>query len=438
MADITVYGAPWCPDCRRSKRFLDEQRVAYDWIDIDERLESAALVRELNGGSQIIPTIVFPDGTFLTEPTNAELAEKIGIQLRASKDAYDVVVIGGGPTGLSAAIYGAREGLESLVIDRSALGGQAGVTERIDNYPGFPDGIGGSELAGKLVAHARRYGVEMVQAVEVVALDPDGDGIVVRTRAGDGYRAKAVIVATGTSYRRLGVSGEGDLIGSGVHFCATCDGPFYQGAQELLVVGGGNSGVEEGLFLAQFADRVRLIEYMPELKASALLQEKIRNDPRFIIQTNTEILELRKGQDGRLGTVVARDRATGETRELTPAGVFVFIGLDPNTAFVKGVLELDGFGFVVTDDGFRTSVPGVFAAGDVRAGSTKQLGAATGEGISALLRVRDHLRELEAAVPTASGRLERAAKARCAVRLESTPARPRPKKKHEYRGTAGT
>jgi thioredoxin reductase (NADPH) len=186
-----------------------------------------------------------------------------------------------------------------------------------------------------------------------------------------------------------------------VHFCATCDGPFYEGAQELLVVGGGNSGVEEGLFLAQFADRVRLIEYMPELKASALLQEKIRNDPRFIIQTNTEILELRKGGDGRLGTVVARDRATGDTQELTPAGVFVFIGLDPNTAFLRGVVELDRFGFVVTDDGFRTSMPGVFAAGDVRAGSTKQLGAATGEGISALLQVRDHLRELEAAVPTA-------------------------------------
>jgi thioredoxin reductase (NADPH) len=401
MANIAVYGAPWCPDCRRSKRFLDEQRVAYDWIDIDERPEAAALVRELNSGSQIIPTIVFPDGTFLAEPTNAELAEKVGLRPRASKDAYDVVIVGGGPTGLSAAIYGAREGLDCLVIDRSALGGQASVTERIDNYPGFPDGIGGSELAGKLVAHARRYGVETIQAVDVVALDRDGEAILVRTKGGESYEAKAVIVATGTSYRRLGVSGEGDLIGSGVHFCATCDGPFYDGAQELLVVGGGNSGVEEGLFLAQFADRVRLIEYMPELKASALLQEKIRNDPRFVIQTNTEILELRKGGDGRLGTVVARDRATGDTQELTPAGVFVFIGLDPNTAFLRGVVELDRFGFVVTDDGFRTSMPGVFAAGDVRAGSTKQLGAATGEGISALLQVRDHLRELEAAAPTA-------------------------------------
>ncbi len=395
MADIKVYGAPWCPDCRRTKQFLGEQRIGYDWIDIDHDAAAAALVREMNGGSQVIPTIVFPDGSFLTEPSNAALAEKLGLKLRAEKSEYDVLIAGGGPAGLTAAIYGAREGLECLVIERSALGGQAGVTERIDNYPGFPEGVGGAELAGKLVEHAQRYEVEMVQAVEIAELRSDGGVVLVETKQGDEYRARAAIIATGSSYRRLGVQGENDLIGAGVHFCATCDGPFYRGAQELVVVGGGNSGVEEGLFLSQFVDRIRLIEYMPELKASALLQDKIRSDPRFLIYTNTEVVELRKARGGGLGAVVARDRATGEVQEFRPAGVFVFVGLDPNTGFLKGKLELDRWGFVVADERFRTSMPGVFVSGDVRAGSIKQLGAATGEGIGALLQVREFLRELE-------------------------------------------
>ncbi len=394
MAEIKVYGAPWCPDCRRSKEFLGEW-IAYDWIDIDQDSEAAALVREMNGGSQIIPTIVFPDGSHLAEPSNAALAGKLGLRLRAEKSEYDVVIIGGGPAGLSAAIYGAREGLDCLVIDRGALGGQAGITERIDNYPGFPDGVGGAELAGKLVEHARRYGVEMVQAVDVADLHRGGLAVAIDTKQGDVYHARSVIVATGTSYRRLGVPGEDDLVGSGVHFCATCDGPFYRGAEELLVVGGGNSGVEEGLFLSRFADRIRLIEFMPELKASALLQDKIRSDPRFEIHTNTEIVELRKAKGGRLGAVVAKDRATGELREFAPAGVFVFVGLDPNTRFLRTRLELDRWGFVVTDERFMSSMPGVFVAGDVRAGSTKQLGVATGEGIAALLHVREYLRDLE-------------------------------------------
>ena len=177
--------------------------------------------------------------------------------------AYDLVIVGGGPTGLAAAIYAAREGIEALVVDKSGLGGQAGVTERIDNYPGFPEGIGGAELADRFVAQARRYGVELLSAVEV----PDrcaGTATMTRwssgSRTGQQVAAPAVLIATGSTYRRLGVPGEDDLIGAGVHFCATCDGPFYRGAQELLVVGGGNSALEEGLFLAQFADRIRVFE----------------------------------------------------------------------------------------------------------------------------------------------------------------------------------
>ena len=396
MAAITVYGAPWCPDCKRSKKFLAEHRVAYQWVDIDEDAKGVRFVEELQKGGRTIPTIVFPEGDHLLEPTDSELARRLGLKLEADRAAYDLAIIGGGPAGLAASIYAAREGITSLVVDRSALGGQAGVTERVDNYPGFPEGIGGAELAERFVAQARRYGVEMLAAVAVEGLEPDDDGIAVRLSGGQCVCAQAVLVATGSSYRRLGVPGEDELIGAGVHFCATCDGPFYKGAEELLVVGGGNSGLEEGMFLRQFADRIRIVEFSPELRASRLLQDKVRSDPRFVIHTNTQITELRGGP--KLQEVVARDRQTGEELRWHPKGAFIFIGLDPNTAFLKDALELDRWGFVVTD-GYATSMPGVFCAGDVRAGSTKQLGAAVGDGIAALLEVRRYLEKARELAP---------------------------------------
>ncbi len=339
---IKVYGTPWCPDCKRVKQFLGEQRVQYDWIDTDQDREGAALVREKNAGKQIIPTIVFPDGSLLVEPSNNELAARLGLRLRAERSYYDLLIVGGGPAGLTAAIYAAREGIDSLVIEKSALGGQAGVTERIDNYPGFPDGIKGAELADRIIQQARRYEVELLSAVAVASISRHGDYVIVRTETGDEYCGRAAIIATGTSYRRLGVPGEEALIGAGIHFCATCDGPFYRDADELLVIGGGNSGLEEGLFLSQFAKRVRIVEYQPRLKASQLLQEKVLSHPQFVVHTNMQVTEFQG--DRRLSAVVARDRTTGESFTFHPAAAFVFIGLDPNTAFLKGAVDLDRWG----------------------------------------------------------------------------------------------
>jgi thioredoxin reductase (NADPH) len=388
---ITVYGAPWCPDCRRSKQFLAEQRIPYEWVDIDKDPAGLALVREKNGGRQVIPTIVFDDGTFLAEPANDELARKLGLSLQAKHDFYDLIIVGGGPAGLTAAIYAAREGIRSLVIEKSGLGGQAGVTERIDNYPGFPEGIGGGELASRFVEQARRFDVELLSAVAVASVAPDGRDVAVTTESGDLYLAHAAIIATGSRYRKLNVPGEDELIGAGIHFCATCDGPFYKGSDEILVIGGGNSGVEEGIFLTQFAKKVTLIEHNAELRASALLQEKAAQLPNFEVRTSTEVVEF-KGHS-RVRAVLTRDLRTGETRELHPDAVFVFIGLVPNTSFLHGAVELDQNGFIVTDDVFQTSLRGVFAAGDVRSGSTKQLASAVGEGTTALLMVRNYLRK---------------------------------------------
>ena len=388
MSEIRLYGAPWCPDCKRSKRFLAEHRVPYQFIDIDDDKDGLRFVEELQKGGRTIPTIVFAEGDHLLEPTNSDLARRLGLKLAADRSSYGLAIVGGGPAGLAAAIYAAREGIDSLIVDRSALGGQAGVTERVDNYPGFPDGIGGADLADRFVAQARRYGVEMLAAVNVERIEQDGEDTVLYLAGGQQVCAHSVLIVTGSSYRRLGVPGEDELIGAGVHFCATCDEPFYKGADELLVIGGGNSGLGEGMFLSQFAERIRIVEFAPELKVSRLLQDKVRADLRFTVHPNTEVVEL-KGAP-KLEEVVARDRATGQELRWRPKAAFVFIGLDPNTAFLRGTVDLDRWGFVVADR-HQTSMAGVFCAGDVRAGSTKQLGAAVGERIAALLEVRRHL-----------------------------------------------
>jgi thioredoxin reductase (NADPH) len=401
MAQITVYGAPWCPDCKRAKRFLAEQRIAYDWVDIDQDPAGLAHVEELQKGGRSIPTIVFDGTDVLVEPTNEELARKLGLTLEAKRGCYDLAIIGGGPAGLAAAIYAAREGIDAVVVERSGLGGQAGVTERIDNYPGFPEGVGGADLAERFIAQARRYEVELLSAVSVegitAAEGSEAGDVCVCLASGQEIEAHAALIATGSSYRRLGVPGEDDLIGAGIHFCATCDGPFYRGAEELMVIGGGNSALEEGLFLSRFASRVRIVQREPELTASKLLQDKINKDPHFVVHRNSEIVEF-TGK-GRLETVRIRDRASGEEQVLHPRAAFVFIGLDPNTGFLRGSIDLDARGFVDDKGGFRTSMPGVFAAGDVRRGSTKQLGSAVGDGIAALIAIREYLQEHHEVAP---------------------------------------
>ncbi len=390
MAGVTVYGATWCPDCRQAKQFLGEQRIHYTWVDIEQDRDGQALVEGANGGKRIIPTIVFPDGSILVEPSNAQLAAKLGIQTRARMQYYDLIVIGGGPTGLTAALYGAREGMSVLVIERSALGGQAGITERLDNFPGFPEGVSGGEFADRLTQQAARFGVEMLKAQEVTGLRAEAESRYVQTADGAEYGARAVLIATGSTYRRLGVPGEDDLIGAGIHFCATCDGPFYKGLP-VAVIGGGNSAAEESLFLTRFASNVTLLVRGATLSASQVVAEKVREHPEITIRYNTAV-EAFTGA-GKLGGIAVRDRVSGATEELHPAGVFVFIGLSPNTGWLSTEIARDQYGFVVTTPTLETNMRGVFAAGDVRKGSTKQAASAAGEGATAALMIREYLRE---------------------------------------------
>jgi thioredoxin reductase (NADPH) len=406
---VTVYGAYWCPDCRRSKKFLGEQFIPYRWIDIEQDLAGEAYVLQKNDGKRIIPMIVFEDESFLVEPTNAELAKKLGLKTEAKKTYYDLIIIGGGPAGLTTSIYASREGADVLLIERSGLGGQAGVTVGLDNFPGFPEGISGQEFSERVTQQARRFGVEILQAVDVERLEMEEGYHEVYTSDGRHYHSRAVLVATGASYRRLDVPGEDDYIGAGIHFCATCDGPFYKGAREIVVVGGGNSAVEEGLHLTSFAEKVTLLVRGDRLVASRFALDKV-NEPSSRIEVKYHtVVDAIEGQDSKLKTLKVRNTDTGETEELHPAAAFIFIGQLPNTAFLQNYVEFDQYGFVVTGHDivhgkermgmeplpFETSVPGIFAAGDVRHGSTKQVASAVGEGAAASISIREFLRRSE-------------------------------------------
>jgi thioredoxin reductase (NADPH) len=408
-ADITVYGAYWCPDCRRSKQFLGEHQVPYNWINIEKDAAGERYVLAKNNGKRIIPTIEFADGSILVEPSNAELAAKMGLKTVAERSHYDLIIVGGGPAGLTAALYTAREGIDTLLIERAAMGGQAATTQWLDNVPGFADGIEGGAFADQLSRHADRFGVELLQAQEVARIHSHDNYHCVDTADGSEYSAHAVLLATGSRYRRLGVPGEEKYIGAGVHFCATCDGPFYKGLP-VAVVGGGNSATEESIFLLKFVDRVTMLVRGDELKASQILKEKVLASPRIDIRFHAQAVAFH-GEGGKLKSVSVKDRRTDATEEIHPAAVFVFIGQKPNTDFLRETdVAMNRWGFLVTghdlvhrddrppgyeerDPAFlETSIPGIFAAGDVRAGSTKQVASAAGEGTTAALLIREYLR----------------------------------------------
>ena len=406
---ITFYGAHWCPDCRRSKQFLGEHQIPYNWVDIEQDPQAEQFVIEKNEGKRIIPTITFADGSFLVEPSNAELAAKLGLKTKAARSHYDLIVLGGGPAGLTAALYTAREAIDTLVIERAAFGGQAAGTEKLDNMPGFPDGVAGIEFSERLRRQAERFGVELLQAQQIAAVhSPDNDHCVT-TEDGSRYSADAFLIASGSRYKRLNVPGENEYIGAGVHFCATCDGPFYKG-KHVAVVGGGNSATEESLLLTKFAEQVTILVRGGEFKATRIIQEKVLSHPQIEVHWHTEVKEF-MGKDSKLNRLRVHNNQTAEEQEMPIDGVFIFIGLVPNTGFLadSGIL-LDQWGFIVTGHallhqeerpvGFEkrdpllleTSIPGIFAAGDVRDKSTKQVVSAAGEGGSAALMIREYLK----------------------------------------------
>jgi len=293
---------------------------------------------------------------------------------------YELVIVGAGPAGLTAGIYAARSGLKTVILERATPGGLVSSTDRIDNFPGFPEGIKGLEIGERMVEQARRFGVEIV-AAEVRGIERAQNKIFVRTDSGN-YTGPAVIIASGSFPKMIGVPGEKELRGRGVSYCATCDGPLYRN-QDVAVIGGGNSGLQEGRFLLHFVKRITFIEFLPYLTAEKILQRNLECEPRVNFLLNHQVLSINGSE--MVESLTIRDRGTNEEKKISTSGVFIYTGQVPNSEFVRNVVDLDQDGFILTDENLQTTANGIFACGDIRAKRTRQVVTACGEGAEAAL-----------------------------------------------------
>ncbi len=301
----------------------------------------------------------------------------------------DVAIVGAGGAGLTAAIYTARARRRTAVFERLVTGGQIATTDIVENYPGFPQGANGFDLAQLMLQQAEKFGAQVnYEGVESLAREND-DQFILSTGA-EQYRARAVIVTAGADYAKLGVPGEAELTGRGVSYCGTCDAAFFQG-QEVAVIGGGDSALDEGLFVTRFASKVHIIHRRDQLRASAVLQERAFANPRIDFTWNT-VVERIEG-DGQVESIQLRNTVTGETWPMAVSGVFIFVGQIPNSHLLKGLVELDAGGHAIVDLGMRTALPGLFVAGDVRTGAARQLVSACGDGATAAISAEHYLAE---------------------------------------------
>jgi thioredoxin reductase (NADPH) len=305
-----------------------------------------------------------------------------------NKNIHDLIIIGSGPAALTAAIYTAREDIETLVIEKGILGGVPATVDKIENYPGFPEGLPGLDLATKFQEQAERFGVKF-ELTEAVSVAPSGGCIAVKTSDGS-FAAKALLIASGCDNKKLGVPGEKEYFAKGVHYCATCDGPLYRD-KNLVVIGGGNAAVQEALFLTTYAKRVDLL-VRSTIKATDILAQQLAKNKKITVHLQTTVSEI-IGDGQAVTKVVGTDVATNKKVQFSADGVFIFAGQFPNTAFLAGTgIIFDEAGYIQTDQKLQTALKGIFAAGDVRSGATRQIACATGEGATAAFSIREYLR----------------------------------------------
>jgi thioredoxin reductase (NADPH) len=408
---IRVLGTLWSAKSHAVKDFLTRNQVPYLWLDVEKQEEAEGLLRALDGPPRL-PVIAFPDGSILSDPELPALAQKVGLQTKAARPFYDLIIIGGGPAGLASAVYGASEGLRTMLIEKEATGGQAGTSALIENYLGFPKGLSGTDLARRATIQARRFGAEILsgEAVGVRVQDPYR---FVRLSDGSELSCQALLIASGVSVRKLEAPGVERLTGAGVYYGAALTEAVHYRGQDVLVVGGANSAGQGALFLSRFARTVYLAVRSETLESgmSSYLAEQIKATRNIQAIHRVEVSEVRGVQ--RLESVLLANRDSGGVQELPVAAMFVFIGANAHTEMVAGVVERDSAGFILTGrdllyDGQRpkswnlkrdpflleTSVPGIFAAGDVRHMSVKRVGAAVGEGSVVVAQVHQYLKSV--------------------------------------------
>ena len=385
---VQLFGADWCPDCRRAKSFLRDNGVNFDFIDVDTYDWATAKVEEINNGKRIIPTILIDDVPY-TNPDNVKLTELLSINVEKEHKIFDTIISGGGAAGLTTSIYAQRDRFDTLILEKSTIGGNAFLTEKIENYPGFTS-ISGPKLMEKMEEQAKTYGAVIKTGEEVVAINKKDNLFEIQTK-GTTYLGKSVVLSTGSTYRKLGIPNEEELIGSGIHFCATCDGAFYRD-RDIIVIGGGNSALEEGIFLAGFCKSVKIVHRSENFTASETYIEKLSSIDNISTHMNQSSLEFISDEKENFKGLKLKDNATNEESILEADGVFIFIGLIPNTKSFKGIIDLDVSGFIQTTGLAQTSVSGIFAAGDCREGAIAQVAAATGEGVLASYGIRSYLK----------------------------------------------
>lgn len=385
---IQLYGADWCPDCRRAKSYLSDNGVNFQFIDVDQHHWATEKVEKINNGKRIIPTILIDDVPY-TNPDNATLKKLLKIEGTKEHKVFDVVIIGGGAAGLTTSIYAQRDRFDTVILEKKTIGGNAFLTQTIENYPGFTN-ISGPDLMDKMEEQAKTYGAEIITGVDVKSVKKNETAFHVKTDD-DSYIGKSVVVSTGSTYRQLNIPGEDNLIGSGVHFCATCDGAFYRD-RTVVVIGGGNSALEESIFLSGFVKKIKIVHRSKNFSASSIYVEKLPDIDNIETYLNKSSVEFVADEKGLFKALKVVDNETGKAEMIEGDGAFIFIGLVPNTEIFKGLLDMNGKGFINTQGLAQTSVEGIFAAGDCREGAIAQVAAATGEGVLASYGVKEYLK----------------------------------------------
>ncbi len=408
---IRVAGTLWSPGSHDVKDFLARNRIPYLWQDIDQDAQARVLVEAVTQGERRLPVVFLPDGSTLVAPDHRLLAEKVGLRTQATQPFYDLIIVGAGPAGLGAAVYGASEGLRTLMIDRQATGGQAGTSSRIENYLGFPKGLSGADLAQRATAQALRLGAEILTAQNVEKVRVDDTYRYLTLSDGTELGCKSMVIATGVTVKRLDAPGVERLTGAGIYYgAALTEAANYRG-QPIFVVGGANSAGQAAMAFSRFASQVSMLVRGESLQASMsqYLIDQIASTPNIDVQVRTEVAEAHGTE--RLEALTLSDCITSQTRTVPAAALFLFIGAVPHSDLVAGIVERNSAGFILTGQdlvrdgkkpqGWRlqrdpylleTSVPGIFAAGDIRQGAVRRVASAVGEGAVAVSLVHQYLK----------------------------------------------